>query len=238
MNPFASVQERCPDEFDACMADVGTDCLTVLLVYLSDESGFDRGMVDEGSTMADVVTCMSGPTEGYESTALDQTSGRRNRRLQFDPQEAHQILFGRGPTRAFTELAYRGIGSAEAISLVITFSVVLITTRCMPYKNDATDRYKVVMDVNLFFTFSCTLMLKLNLAGEILQPAFFDCKPRQRLYCCGLEKRHTNTLIFCVTDAMVTSNLIIGGIPVVWSVINSAKSIYGNTLQVKLIIRM
>lgn len=122
--------------------------------------------------------------------------------------------------------------------LVITFSVVLITTRCMPYKNDATDRYKVVMDVNLFFTFSCTLMLKLNLAGEILQPAFFDCKPRQRLYCCGLEKRHTNTLIFCVTDAMVTSNLIIGGIPVVWSVINSAKSIYENTLQVKLIIRM
>ena len=60
------------------------------------------------------------------------------------------------------------------LGLVIAFTVALVTTRTMPYKNLHTDRYKVAMDINLFFTFSCALMLKLNLAGEWLNDNFFD----------------------------------------------------------------
>jgi hypothetical protein len=94
--------------------------------------------------------------------------------------------------------ADQGSISQMYLALVISFSVVLITTRTMPYKNETIDRYKVAMDVNLFFTFSCALLLKLNLAGEFLSAEFFDV-------------------------TMVTSNLLIGVFPAVWSVYHSAK---------------
>ena len=41
----------------------------------------------------------------------------------------------------------QGSMSQMYLALVIAFVVVLITMRCMPYKNATTDNYKVAMDV-------------------------------------------------------------------------------------------
>ena len=46
--------------------------------------------------------------------------------------------------------ADQGSVSQMYLGLCITFIVVLITTRAMPFKNEHTDRYKVAMDVVLF----------------------------------------------------------------------------------------
>ena len=115
------------------------------------------------------------------------------------------------------------------LALVISFTVVLITTRYMPFKNATTDAYKVAMvtgppiprefailssvtigarfqDVNLFFTFSCALLLKLNLAGEFLPPGFYDV-------------------------TMTASNLLIGLVPALWSVWHTISMLRRNTVE-------
>eukprot|EP01050_Picozoa_sp_SAG11_P010579 SAG11_NODE_1067_length_5980_cov_2.560109_1_plen_426_part_00 len=60
------------------------------------------------------------------------------------------------------------------LGLMITFLSVLTTVRAMPYADKNTNRYKILLDINLFFTFLCVLMLKINMAGEFLSPQFFD----------------------------------------------------------------
>eukprot|EP01050_Picozoa_sp_SAG11_P017439 SAG11_NODE_2518_length_3265_cov_1.241314_2_plen_602_part_00 len=102
--------------------------------------------------------------------------------------------------------ADQGSISQMYLALVISFTVVLITTRYMPFKNDQTDIYKVAMDVNLFFTFSCALLLKLNLAGEFLSPDFYDI-------------------------TMTASNFIIGVLPAIWSVWHTCKVLKHNVTE-------
>eukprot|EP01051_Picozoa_sp_SAG22_P012009 SAG22_NODE_1210_length_5162_cov_5.959905_2_plen_1558_part_00 len=99
--------------------------------------------------------------------------------------------------------ADQGSISQMYLSLAISFTVAIITTRTMPYKNWKTDAYKVAMDINLFFTFSCALMLKLNLAGEWLEDEFFDV-------------------------CMVLSNALVGAVPALWVVLQSVKSMVNN----------
>eukprot|EP01043_Picozoa_sp_COSAG02_P048808 COSAG02_NODE_4836_length_4923_cov_5.490257_1_plen_341_part_10 len=61
-----------------------------------------------------------------------------------------------------------------------------------------TDRVAVVAEANLFFTILCMLMLKVNLAGEFLPKVFYD-------------------------NALVTSNIIAGVLPLVMSVVLSLR---------------
>ena len=103
--------------------------------------------------------------------------------------------------------ANQGSISQMYLALAIAFIVVLLTTRTMPYKNLQTDRYKAAMDVNLFFTISCALMLKLNLAGEWLTDEFFD-------------------------GCMTASNAIVGLIPAVWAVYHSVALMITNVQKV------
>ena len=65
--------------------------------------------------------------------------------------------------------ADQGSVSQMYLGLAITFIVVLITTRCMPYKNVTTDRYKVCHHV---FLVHCRYILMLRLMNSIE----FNCR--------------------------------------------------------------
>eukprot|EP01043_Picozoa_sp_COSAG02_P035692 COSAG02_NODE_2571_length_8501_cov_23.319567_3_plen_1765_part_00 len=60
------------------------------------------------------------------------------------------------------------------LGLLLTFFFFAVLTRCMPYKLVKTDLVAVVSEAILFFTMLCSLMLKLDLADQVLGEDFYD----------------------------------------------------------------